>query len=450
MKLFIFGIDGASFEIINGLIKKGYLKNFKKLMDKGSYANMIAIPPKTIPMWPALFSGLNPLQMGFFDFFQNGKLFDSNVIKGKTIFDIMYDKNKFILNLQGGSPCWKTKRYMVAGEHALEINTYPKDFKNKTIFDDYILHERGKDLNHCLLAFERRIKLVKYLMKKEKFDFCLFASTFSETAINHLPRTSPTGKEYTEAYERIDKFLGELIENPNIDNIIIVSDHGTKRYSHQFNIKRFLEKKDLMKQGISKYKNLLFWLGGKLGIAKQIMILYIRMPKFKSKKRKGKEKIKNFYASSSNFGTIYEPDKNKLNNLINLLKKESFIRKIYNTKDLYGEEKKNFPQIIIELKDNILFNVNQHCFEYYKFDQLGHSKKGIFIAYGKDINSSGKINDVSYLDISPTILRLFNYAKAGWMKGKSIDKIFKDRIIKSQPTKKEPIKTDYIIEKIKI
>ena len=49
-KMLIIGLDGATFTVINLLLKEGKLKGFKKLMQEGSYGKLLSTP---IPISPS-------------------------------------------------------------------------------------------------------------------------------------------------------------------------------------------------------------------------------------------------------------------------------------------------------------------------------------------------------------------------------------------------------------
>ena len=65
MKVFVLGLDGATFDILNPLMEEGILPNIKNLCTKGAYGPMRTImPPVTAPAWLALATGLNPRKTG--------------------------------------------------------------------------------------------------------------------------------------------------------------------------------------------------------------------------------------------------------------------------------------------------------------------------------------------------------------------------------------------------
>jgi len=56
----------------------------------------------------------------------------------------------------------------------------------------------------------------------------------------------------------------------------------------------------------------------------------------------------------------------------------------------------------------------------------GKQKIGIFMAYGPDIKQAGKIENVSILDLAPTILHLMGLEISSDMDGRVLKEIFRE------------------------
>lgn len=69
MKLFAFGLDGASYRLINEFIKKDIMPNFKRITEQGYLRELQATtPPHTAPGWTSAFTGLALGNMGSINF----------------------------------------------------------------------------------------------------------------------------------------------------------------------------------------------------------------------------------------------------------------------------------------------------------------------------------------------------------------------------------------------
>ncbi|MDA4116233.1 MAG: alkaline phosphatase family protein, partial [Thaumarchaeota archaeon] len=65
----VVGLDGATFDIIDPMIKQGKLPNIKRLMDMGSRAKLASSsPPLSAIAWTTITTGVNPGKHGIYDF----------------------------------------------------------------------------------------------------------------------------------------------------------------------------------------------------------------------------------------------------------------------------------------------------------------------------------------------------------------------------------------------
>ena len=68
-KVVVLGLDGATFNIIRPMIEQGRLKNFARLIDRGSSGNLIStILPLSSVAWSSFACGRNPAKHGMYDF----------------------------------------------------------------------------------------------------------------------------------------------------------------------------------------------------------------------------------------------------------------------------------------------------------------------------------------------------------------------------------------------
>ena len=68
-RVLIFGIDGATLDLIRPWAEAGYLPNLGRLMADGVQGDLEStLPPVTSPAWPTFMTGCNPGKHGVFDF----------------------------------------------------------------------------------------------------------------------------------------------------------------------------------------------------------------------------------------------------------------------------------------------------------------------------------------------------------------------------------------------
>ncbi|MFW9881164.1 MAG: alkaline phosphatase family protein, partial [Candidatus Thorarchaeota archaeon] len=378
------------------------------------------IPPVTIPSWPCLFSGLTPEQLGYYFFDHPNKgLFNSNAWKEKSIFSLIESKI-FVLNVPGTYPAWKINGEMISGMMSPKISCYPPEL-NYFIGKNWIID--GQSISEIFEAFEIKKRL---FLRKLKEDYALMVYVIRlPDALSHHTHLAPEliNNYISIAYKKIDNFLGVLLKNDRVENIIIFSDHGLKYYKFEFNLQRWLEKKGLIFINKSKTRKFYSLIARIYDIFRPfIKIDYKKYHKLKNTLLKNiiddsitiRDKIVgttvlNFFG---NVGGLFlnGRDKDKKEIIIDKLKTDKRVETIV-TFDIEG-----FPDLFIILRDKYLFNHESSFFVTRGRNSINHSQYGFFLGYGKNIKN-GKIDLINYIDIAPTILELLKIEKKNHMDG---------------------------------
>ncbi|MFX1409539.1 MAG: alkaline phosphatase family protein [Promethearchaeota archaeon] len=429
MKNIIIGIDGGCFESIIPLLKNKRLPNFNRIIKNGFSAPLqVTVPHATIPSWPCLFSGLDVEGLGYYTFIHPLKgIFNSSVWRDKSIFSIN-EMKIFTLNVPGTYPAWKINGEMISGILSPSVSCYPKELE--FLINKYWIIE-GKDIPEIFKAFG--IKKRMFLQKmKENFNLMVFVIRLPD-AISH--RAKGGKKKITElmnlGYEKIDEFIGEVLAMNNFDNLIIFSDHGLKFYKKVFYISRWLEKKRLLFLNTpkrKKFNNLLLKL---FDIIRPIVNIEFSKKAFKQffKRRErrlrpykhaeffDKENPRTFIQMlTSNMGAmfLFDKDMDKLENIKIEMKNDKRFEKLYDFKE------KGFPDLLIALKDEYIFDPEPSFFVERKTEAFNHSNLGFFMVFGNNIKK-GKTTTVNYRDISPTILKTCKIRIPDYMEGKALN-----------------------------
>ena len=386
------------------------------------------IPPVTIPSWPCLFSGITPYQLGYYWFIHPKKgLFNSNFWRDKAIFSIPSLKS-FILNIPGTYPAWEINGEMITGMLSPQISYYPENlnfkYKNDLIID-------GRNVHQIFKAFD--IKKEIFLEKLEgDFNLLAYVIRMPDAISHHAQQTKLKTLNYIYlSYKKIDTFLGEILKNKNIDNIIIFSDHGLHNYKNVFYLRHWLKKKgflkietqsttNLLKSLILKiYENISPFIKPNFFSKKVFTNLILKKEVREEKNLKHSDKIINklqVQNNCSNFGSLFLYGENKLKKEVieAELKKEKYVEEVITPTS------NDFPDLFIRLNDDYYFNDEPSLFVKRKTDTIEHSHVGLFIAYGNKIQHK-KLDFINYYDIAPTILKLFNISKKDYMSGKPLD-----------------------------
>lgn len=410
------------------MLKRRLLPTFHKIIQNGfSSILKVSIPPVTIPSWPCLFSGMTPEQLGYywFDHPQKG-LFNSIKWRDFSIFSNL-DLKIFALNVPGTYPAWKINGEMISGMLSPAISCFPPELKF-FIKKDWIID--GKNPNDIFKAFEIKNRL--FLAKlKENFNLLVYVIRVPDGLTHTTHLSSEEVFNYINlGYKNIDKFLGDVLNSKIFDNILIFSDHGIKIYRHEFNMRRWLEKKGLLFINQSK-ANKIYSIIAKIFdifrpfiridyrkynlLKKSILSKIVKEPS-STQEKKNETRVLHFYG---NVGGLYLKSEDKF-------KKEKIKRELEKDKkikEVLSYELEGFPDLFIVLNEKYIFNHNSSYFVIRGRNSINHSQYGFFIAYGKDIKK-GKSEIVNYDEIAPTILKLYGIHKKNHMMRDSLD-IFK-------------------------
>src|SRR5262245_55308611 len=103
-KLLVIGLDGASFNLLDPLMRQGELPNLAKLITGGARANLeTTFPPITAVAWSSFMTGKNPGKHGIFEFVMreqksNRQLaVNASLRQGRAIWDILSDAGNRVI-----------------------------------------------------------------------------------------------------------------------------------------------------------------------------------------------------------------------------------------------------------------------------------------------------------------------------------------------------------------
>ena len=278
-KVFIIGLDSATFDVILPMTNEGKLPNLSKLMEKGSWGILRStIPPVTPPAWVSFMTGKNPGKHGVFDFYVSPSygyirpVLNSKYIKSKTLWKILsdYGLRVGVVNLPMTHPPEKINGFIVPGmQYSFDTGnhfSYPPELMQEikerigeyrvTYGDLESLYTNNleKFLKEWRDIFEIRRRTILYLMENKKWDIFM-ACFFSIDLIQHHfwkffdkqhPLYDPiVSLKYRgiipEFYEKVDSAIGEILDRIDNDTtVVILSDHGAGPEKGAFYINNWL------------------------------------------------------------------------------------------------------------------------------------------------------------------------------------------------------------------
>jgi len=265
-KVFVLGLDGATFDIINPMIQRGELPHFKQAMEKGTSGPLNStLLHHSPPAWTSFATGRNPGKHGIIGFTRMAenryglRLVHGNDNGCSTMWDELSDQGKrvIVMNIPMTYPPKTVNGLLISGLDTPSTDvdfTYPKSLKQEILgivpnysinlhLGGYLHNDKRKLVGLRLIHdnIEAQRKTVLYLMEKYPWD--LFAVRFnSPDNVQHqywayMDETHPEHNRSADArlknaifevYRTLDLVVGEI--NDRLDSIgstlIIMSDHG--------------------------------------------------------------------------------------------------------------------------------------------------------------------------------------------------------------------------------
>jgi len=261
-RVFIIGIDGATFDVIKPMVGAGELPVFARLMERGAFGPLLSTPNLISPSaWTSFLTGVNPGKHGIFEFYEKKRdcygvrFINASDRKAASLWSILSDNGAKVgvVNVPMTYPAEKVNGFLIAGLESpgpeAKGFTYPAGLYEelKGALGRYIM-EPGitshvmagdRDTAEALLyeSIENRKASTLYLMKKYPWDF--FNVVFRDTdPAQHCfwkfydkgspdYEDSPYCRVIPEVYRRIDAAMGEIIAAlPEDVTVIVLSDHG--------------------------------------------------------------------------------------------------------------------------------------------------------------------------------------------------------------------------------
>src|SRR5947209_8667724 len=124
-QVILFGLDGATYTVLDHLIEHGVMPNLKTFMCEGVRAKLAStVPPLTPPAWSTFVTGKSPGNNGSLGFMQYAaahsnsvQLVNSGMLTAETIWSIVnrHGKRAGSLNFVGHQPAPKIDGWVIPG-----------------------------------------------------------------------------------------------------------------------------------------------------------------------------------------------------------------------------------------------------------------------------------------------------------------------------------------------
>jgi predicted AlkP superfamily phosphohydrolase/phosphomutase len=483
-KIFVFGIDGATFSLINPWIEQGELPTLKSVMERGTAAvNYSTIPPISCPAWKSFATGMNPGKLGVFDLIgrepgtYNIQPSRADMVEVPDVWEIL-SANRYkvgVFNVPGTYPPRKLHGFVVSGmlgnPDAPDF-TYPRELRSEIMNMIDIPYEveveqgaRSPDewVAAQYVNTSMKVDVAKYLLGSKEWDF--FIAVFYEVdrmqhAFWHYmdkdhPRYAPSHLEDTikKSYKRMDSILKEFLDLLEDDTtVIIVSDHGFGPIKGFFRLNQWLLSQKYLKLDEASMKAFFDSVAQKFlkkNTQEQPLLqdqsspsstiggaYQIDWPNTKAYSIR----IGNVYLNVRGrepqgiieMGKEYEEVRNQLiedlSNLVHPITKNPFKITIQKKEEVYsGKYFFEAPDLLVSFEDSFFgqgFGPMWVLEKEEGYATGGHRVDGIFLISGQNIKENQWIDPISIYDVAPTILHLAGIAIPYEMDGRVLSPVF--------------------------
>jgi predicted AlkP superfamily phosphohydrolase/phosphomutase len=288
----VIGLDGATFTVLNPLMRQGYLPNLSAMIEKGGHSVLQStVPPFSASAWASFMTGKNPGKHGLFDFrapvMTNPMrpLTNATSIRSKTLWRILSDAGRKVcaINVPMTYPPEKVDGFVIGGIMTSVIQDrcfHPPELHERIVgavgeyrpepdWDKY--REDGlRDVGYDVIL--RLVEEVTALSQKRgeaalfllgELDWDLFMIVFTSVdRLQHFawkyldPRHHDYESEAAEMYKGVlagyysclDDMIGQLTRRIGEDvHTIILSDHGFGPQYKKFYINNWLVEQGFLK-----------------------------------------------------------------------------------------------------------------------------------------------------------------------------------------------------------
>ena len=301
-RLFVVGLDGATFDLIRPWAERGHLPTLQRLMQGGAWGELRStIPPMTAPAWTSFATGKNPGKHGLYDWIsRDHDSYDVSPLTAQhiaepTLWSLLSDSKRrlCVFNVPMTYPPQPVNGLMVSGMPAPSTRvtiTYPPSLLEEIqqVVGEYLLYpdpgqaysDAGVDafLERLYRTTETRLRTLDYLRKREAWDFLMVVFNGTDTVQHALwkymspahPLHDPAkAKRYGDAilryYQFVDEALGRLLDSLDDDTVLLImSDHGFGPFHKFIHVNNWLRQQGwrrLKRTPKTRAKSALFRLG---------------------------------------------------------------------------------------------------------------------------------------------------------------------------------------------
>jgi len=250
----VFGLDGASYGLVDRWIEAGDLPNLRRVVESGVRGDLESVlPPVTSPNWKAYATGKNPGKIGIYWWenvdVENRRVYYPDERKHENVefWEIIAESDPVgVLGVPTTYPPKPVDAFLVAGAPDGENDGYahPPSVEDRLEDDlDYRVLKTGRLADDREAAAEEILELIDLRFRAarrltEAYDVSfLQVTTFYLNSLHHFLWDD----EYTRrGWEIVDDHLGRYLDGEC--NVVLMSDHGSNRIETAFHVNAWLER----------------------------------------------------------------------------------------------------------------------------------------------------------------------------------------------------------------
>ncbi|RMF30157.1 MAG: hypothetical protein D6759_12470, partial [Chloroflexi bacterium] len=295
-KVFIIGLDGATWDVLLPWMEEGVLPHLRALWERGAWGKLAStLPPLTAPAWTTFMTGKNPGKHGVFHFVKGKRqpgtpspsppaIVNARSIQSPTLWDILshHGLQVGVINVPMTYPPRPLNGFMITGlltPPNAEVFTYPPELARdlvdyKVDLDRFIHHKpfaqarQGTQLIEPSLELvaeyrdllERRRRNTLTLMQTRPWDVLMVVIAGTDRLGHYLwpyhraadldgsPQSQALHQAVRDYYVQVDQTIGEWVAAAGEEvTVLLMSDHGMGPvYSKHVHLNQWLREEGLL------------------------------------------------------------------------------------------------------------------------------------------------------------------------------------------------------------
>lgn len=237
----VFGLDGASFDLIQPWLDDGSLPTLNGLIERGGRSGLDScVPATTPPAWTSLTTGVNPGKHGVFGFYERQRSgYDISPVSDASVharrlwdYTSAHDRTSLVVNVPVTHPARELDGALVPGYLAPdEPTTFPGTLLEDIGQSEYRVYaeseaadvSEGQLLEEWLALTESRRDLTLDLMDEYDWDLLFLEFQKTDGAVHKFDDRA----KVRQIFERVDDCMATVLDAVDQKpNVFVVSDHG--------------------------------------------------------------------------------------------------------------------------------------------------------------------------------------------------------------------------------